>query len=123
MTLGVHPQIPSPTVHTHTLTVELPAADMRPPGSISYPVQASRQLHGAKQVPVYIGQSPIKEQHPSSPAHPQDRHTLQGISGAHVHPSEQLTPVKTNNSLCLQPVLYTLGESCCGARLNFPSTA
>lgn len=38
-------------------------------------------------------------------------------------PPQQPGSVKTNNSLLLQPVLYSLGERCYGARLNFPSTA
>lgn len=67
------------------LTVELPAAGMRPPGSASYPVQASRQLHDAKLVPVCNGHSPIKEQRPGASSHPQDRSSLQSISSAKYH--------------------------------------
>ncbi|TNN61467.1 hypothetical protein EYF80_028346 [Liparis tanakae] len=48
------------------LTVELPAADMGPPGSVSYPVQTSRQLHDAKPVPVCGRHSSIKEQQPAA---------------------------------------------------------
>lgn len=62
------------------LTVELPAADTRPPaGSLTYPVQTWRQLHGAKLVPV--GVSPIQEQHPGAAVHPQDRYSLQSTDG------------------------------------------
>lgn len=68
-------------MNRETLTVELPAADMRPPGSVSYPVQASRQLHDAKLGPVSNCHSSIKKQHPGASAHPQDKHSLQSISG------------------------------------------
>lgn len=89
------------SVNPHTLTVELPAADMRPPGSVSYPVQASRQLHGAKLVPVRNGHSPIEERHPGASDHPQDRYSLQSISGAKYHlSSPSLLKLIIHFSLC-----------------------
>ncbi|KAK9526821.1 hypothetical protein VZT92_015500 [Zoarces viviparus] len=70
---------------------------MRPPGSVSYPVQTPTQLHGAKMVPVCDGHSPIKEQHPGASAHPQDRLSLQSISGAKYPPRTQPGSFKANN--------------------------
>lgn len=58
---NIHPAPLPRHTHTHTLTIELPPVDMRPPWSVTYPVQASRQLHDAKQVPVRSGRSPINE--------------------------------------------------------------
>lgn len=105
------------------LTVEVPAADMGPPGSVSYPVQASRQLHDAELVPVCNVQSPIKEQHPGSSAHPQDRHP----PPEHQWVQSSLHLFQANTSLCPRPILRSLGDrpysSCCAARLHFPSAA
>lgn len=60
------------------LTVELSAADIRPPGPASYPVRPPRQLHDAKLVPVCSSHSPIN---PNFSTHPQYRCSLQSISG------------------------------------------
>lgn len=65
---------------THVaLTIEVPAAAMRPPSSVTHPVQTSRQFHDAKLVPVCNSHSSIKQQHPGSSAHSQVRCSLQTI--------------------------------------------
>lgn len=70
---------------------------MRPPGSVTYPVQAPRQLHDAKRVPGRSGHSTIKEQHPGSSAHPPGTRSLQSISSAKQHFSS-LEFFKTSHS-------------------------
>ncbi|CAJ1083476.1 hypothetical protein NQZ68_001879 [Xyrichtys novacula] len=82
---------------------------MRPPGSLSYPVQAPRQLHDDKLVPECDGHSPIKEQHPGVSVHPQDGYSLKSIK------NQQRRCFKANSSACLRSGLHSAAESCyCG---------
>lgn len=96
---------------------------MRPPGSVSYPVQASGQLHDAKLVPVCNDHSPIEEQLPSASAHTQDRYSLQSMSVAEYQP-QQPGPLIVHFVFSLS---CRRGEnchsSCCGAQLHFPCAA
>ncbi|KAI9539946.1 hypothetical protein NQZ68_001879 [Dissostichus eleginoides] len=95
---------------------------MRPPGSVSYPVQASGQLHDAKLVPQCAGPSPIREQPPGASAHPKDREALQSISGAEYQLSS-LDFLKPKTHFVLHSVAESCYRSCCGARLHFPCAA
>ena len=95
---------------------------MRPPGSVSYPVQASGQLHDAKLVPQGAGPSPIREQPPGASAHHKDREALQSISGAEYQLSS-LDLLKPKTHFVLHSVAESCYRSCCGARLHFPCAA